>query len=98
MKRGGGGGGAVYVGHHGWSTKKFLGFKWSEKAKITLETKAFDEIFLSVFPNFLHFNESMPMKYQFFKIYIHLYKKREKALIQQSMRKEKLRKFGLCFI
>ena len=36
--------------------------------------------------------------YQFFKIYKRFYKKREKTVIQQSMRKEKLRKVGLCFI
>ena len=54
--------GALYVGHHGWSTKKILGFRWSKKAKITLETKVFGETFLSVFSNFLHFNESLPMK------------------------------------
>ena len=47
-------GGALYVGHHGWPKKKILSFKWSKKAKIILETKAFGEIFLSVFPNFLH--------------------------------------------
>ena len=91
--------GALYVGHHGQPTKKTLGFRWSKKAKRTLETKVFGETFLSVFSNFLHFNESLPMKsYQFFKIYIRFYKKREKTLIQQSIKKEKLRKFGLCFI
>ena len=47
--------GVVYVGHHGWPMKKILGFRWSKKAKITLETKAFGETFLSVFSNFLHF-------------------------------------------
>ena len=47
--------GALYVGHHGWPTKKLLGFRWSKKAKITLETKAFGETFLSVFSIFLHF-------------------------------------------
>ena len=36
--------------------------------------------------------------YQFFKIYERFYKKREKTLIQQSIRKEKLRKVGLCLI
>ena len=35
--------------------------------------------------------------YYFFKIYKHFDKEREKTLIQQSMRKEKLRKAGLCF-
>ena len=47
--------GALYVGHHGRPTKKILGFRWSKKAKITLETKAFGETFLSVFSNFIHF-------------------------------------------
>ena len=32
-----------------------LGFSWSKKAKITLETEAFGETFLLVFSNFLHF-------------------------------------------
>ena len=31
-------GGALYVGHHGWRIKKILGFRWSKKAKIALET------------------------------------------------------------
>ena len=30
-------GGALYVGHHGWPTKKILGFRWSKKVKITPE-------------------------------------------------------------
>ena len=29
--------------------KKILGFRWSKKAKITLETKAFGEAFPSIF-------------------------------------------------
>ena len=36
-ERGGGG----YVDEHGWPTKKILGFRWSEKVKITLETIIF---------------------------------------------------------
>ena len=46
--------GVTYVGHHGWLTKKILGFRWSKKAKTMLETKVFGETFLSVFSNFLH--------------------------------------------
>ena len=34
----------------------------------------------------------------FFKIYQRFYKKREKSVIQQPMRKEKLRKVGMFFI
>ena len=36
--------------------------------------------------------------YQFFNIYKRFYKEREKTVIQQSMRKEKLRKVVLCLI
>ena len=36
--------------------------------------------------------------YQFLKICKRFDKEREKTLMQQSMRKEKLRKVGLCFI
>ena len=51
-------------------------------------------------------NEYLPMKpFQFFKIYKRFDKEREKTLIQQSVRKEKLRKVVLkicsitdCFI
>ena len=45
----------VYVVHHGWPMKKILGLRWSKKAKIMLETKAFGKTSLSVFSNFLHF-------------------------------------------
>ena len=91
--------GVLYVSHHCWPTKKILGFRWSKKVEITLENNVFDETFLSVFSNFLHFNESLQMKsYQILKIYKRFYKQREKAIIQQSMRKEKLRKFELFFI
>ena len=34
---------------------EILGFRWSKKAKITLEIKSFGETFLPVFSNFLHF-------------------------------------------
>ena len=45
------------------------------------------------------YNESWPMKYyQFFKTCKRFNKEREKTLMQQLMRKEKLRKVGLCFI
>ena len=36
--------------------------------------------------------------YQFFKVCKRFDKERETTLMQQSMRKEKLRKVGLCFI
>ena len=41
---------ALYVGHHGWPTKKILGFRWSKKAKITLEIISFwQNISISIF-------------------------------------------------
>ena len=36
--------------------------------------------------------------YQLSKIFKHFDKEREKTLMHQSMRKEKLRKVGLCFV
>ena len=87
---------ALFVGYHGWPAKKILGFTWSKKAEVTLETKRFwQDISNSIFKfsPFLSINS-----YQFFKIYKHFDKKREKTFIQQSMGKEKLRKIGLCFI
>ena len=47
--------GMLYDGHHGWLTKKILGFRCPKRAKTTLETKAFGKTFVSVFSNFLHF-------------------------------------------
>ena len=92
-------GGSLYVGHHGWPTKKILGFQWSKKAKRTLETKVFGETFPSVFSSFLHFNENLPTKFINFSRFTYAFARKEKKiLIQQSIKKEKLRKFGLCFI
>ena len=60
-------GGTLYVGHHGWSAKKKLGFRWSKKVEITLETRSFwQNIPISIFK----FSTFLSMKsYQFFKIY-----------------------------
>ena len=42
--------GLLKVGHHGWLSKKILGFRWSKKAKITLETMSFSRnISISIF-------------------------------------------------
>ena len=41
---------ALYIGHYDWSTKKILGFSWSKKAKIMLETISFwQNISVSIF-------------------------------------------------
>ena len=73
----------------GWPTKKILGFTWSKKAieTITLETISFGQnIYISVF--------SLTDSSKFSKALI---RKEKKSLMQQSMRKEKLRKVGLSF-
>ena len=59
--------------------------------------KCFCQCF-QIFSVFIN-NESLPMKsYQFFRIYKSFDKEREKTLMQRSMRKEKLREVGICFI
>ena len=96
----GGGREALYVGRHGWPTKKILGLRWFEKVKITLVTNFWRNISISIFKfSPIIFNENLPMKfYQFFEICKRFGKERGKTLIQQSMRKEKLIKVRLCFI
>ena len=42
--------GSLYAGHHCWPAKKILGFSWSKKADITLETIGFwQNISISIF-------------------------------------------------
>ena len=88
---------ALYVSHHSWLTKKFLFFRWSEKAKITLEAVSFNIFKLLPFLKRRQYILSPIKSYQFFKIYKRFYKKKEKKLIQQSIGK-KTGKVGLCFI
>ena len=59
--------GVLYAGHHGWLAKKILGFRWSKKAEIMLETISFwQNISISIFK----FSPFLLIKsYQFFKIY-----------------------------
>ena len=104
----------LYVGHHGWPTKKILGFRQSKKAKITLETISFQQNISISFFQFSPFryiqserlpktsfkllsNQMFQIVIKFFKICKRLDKEREKTIVQQSMRKEKMRKVGLCF-
>ena len=58
--------GVLYVVHHDWSTKKKLGFRWSKKAEIALETIGFwQDISISIFK----FSPFLSIKsYQFFKV------------------------------
>ena len=60
-------GGALYASHHGWPAKKCLGFRWSKKAEVTLETLSFwQNISISIFK----FSPFLSIKsHQFFKIY-----------------------------
>ena len=87
--------GALYVGYHGWPVKKILGFRWSKKAEVTIETINFWQ---NISINFFKFSPFLPAKsYQFFN-QIYQNKEREKTLIQQSMIKVKLGKVGPCVI
>ena len=71
-----GGGGGLYVGHHGWPAKKNLGFRWSKKPEVTFETISFwQNISISIF-NFFPF--LLIKSYQFFKIYYALIRKEKK--------------------
>ena len=73
-RKGGGGGGvgALYVGHHGWPTKKTLGFRWFKKVKITLETIVFwQNIYNSIF-KFSLFLYAMKLTDEIFSIFQNL--------------------------
>ena len=64
--------GALYVGHHGWPTKKILGFRWFKKAKITLETIVFwRNIYNSIF-KFSPFLYAMKLTDEIFSIFQNL--------------------------
>ena len=92
---------ALYVSYHSWPTKKFR-FQMVQKGQNNVRNyKVLAKLLYQHFQIFSIFTHSgrLPMKsYQFFKICKHFDKEREKTLMQQSMRKEKLRKVGLCFI
>ena len=48
---------ALYVDYHGWPAKENLGFRWSKKAEITLETISFwQNISISIFKFSLFFS------------------------------------------
>ena len=88
-------GGALYAGHHSSSVKKILDFKWYKKAGITLETISFwPNIYISIFK----FSPFLLIKFiSFSKFTNALIRKEKKTLVQQSMRKEKLKIAGLSF-
>ena len=57
----------LYVGHHGWPAKKILGFRWSKKAEIALESISFWQ---NISISFFKLSPFLSIKsYQFFKIY-----------------------------
>ena len=58
--------GALYVAHHGWLTRKILGFRWSEKAEMTLETMFLAKCFYQYFQIFSIFIDKILL---IFKIY-----------------------------
>ena len=87
--------------HHGWSIKKVLGFRWSKKAKTTLQLLKFSQnISISIFKfsPFLHIIKAWWWNLIHFSDFRNVFIRKEKALIQQSMRIEKLEKVGLYFV
>ena len=85
----------MHVGHHGWLTKKTLGFRWSKKAKITSETIVFGETFLSVFSIFHYFLYTMrPCWWNIFSFtrFTNAFVRKKKIVMQQSKSKQKLSK------
>ena len=96
-------GAMFYISHDGWITKKILPLTLSKKARIMLETISLSaKYFVSILnvSSFLYpMKACLPMKsYHLLKFYKCFDKKREESLIQQSMKKEKVRKAGLCFM
>ena len=85
-----------YVGHHGWSTKKILGFRCSKRAKITSETINFGQnISISIFK----FSPSLyTMKSCQWNLSISQNFDKERESTDAAVnKKRKLRKVGLCF-
>ena len=93
--------GALYVGHHSWLRKEILGFRWSKKTNVTLETKSFwQKISTSIFKfsPFLYTMKACRWNLnQFFKIYTLWWGKR-KTLMQQRKIEERICFIKSCFI
>ena len=92
----------LYVGHHGWPTKKILCFWWSKKTKTTLQTIRFWQsisIRIFKFSPFLYTMKACQWNLIYFSKFANAsIRKEKKKLMKQSMRKKKLREVGLCFI
>ena len=91
----------LHIGRHGWPMKTILGFTWSKKAEITLEAISFwQNISISIFQfsPFLHTIKVCQWSLINFSKFANALTRKEKTLMQQSMRKKKLRKVGFCFI
>ena len=79
---GGRGRGLLYVGHHSVPAKIILGFRWSKKVEITLETKLLANYFYQYF--------------QIFSIFIDKVLSKRKN-IDTVVNGKRMRKFGLRF-
>ena len=84
----GGRGGGLYVGYHGWSTNKMLGFRWSKKAK------HFFSIFK--FSPFLHLIKAWWWNFISFSRYTNAFIRKKSH--KEVNEKKKLRKVEICFI
>ena len=82
----------LYVGHYAWSTKKILGFRWSKKAKITLETISFwwnTSIGIFKFSPFLYTMEACQWNLiNFWKFTNSLIRKKKKRLCSSQWEKK----------
>ena len=92
------GGEELCLGHHCWPAKKVLNFRWSKKAKITLETISFwKNIYISIFKFF----PLLSIKsYQFFNALIRKDKQDTHTAINEKRKTEKSWALFLtgCFI
>ena len=93
---------ALSVGNHGWPTKKTLGFRWSKKAKIMVETISFwQNISISIF-NFFSFLYAMKACQRnlinFSRSANVFIRKEKKHLCSSQWEKKNCRKVGICCI
>ena len=91
---------ALYVGHHSWPPKKILGFRWSKKAKITLETSFGQNIstWIFKFSPYLYTVKACQWNRINFSKFTNALTRKEKKDLCSSQREKKLRKVGPYFI
>ena len=89
------------LAHHGWSIEKVLGFRWSKKTKITLETISFwQNISISIFKfsQFLYTVTASQWNLINFSKFTNTLMRKEKRHLCSSQWEKKNWELGLCFI